>query len=341
MPVRRILSLVFAVAAAVAVLSALAGLDGGPATTAGVLALLTSALGAILFIRRPLARWALAAGIVVAAAAWTVREVYFEQVREAEYAAMVLLVIGVAALLVGTVALPQFHRPAGLTAAACPVALVPVTVVAVDAADERALSPFVDLVALYRQLAPGLLATVLAGLVLVLVVSRADRWFLAPAGAALLQSAVAQEAWGMSGSWYLSAPGTRSSSVFLHPGMRTEMTGSAGMSLDLEIDAAMAVAAWLIGPAMIVAGAVRTAGVLVPGRDGAAGPDGGGGLLRPGGPEQPAGLEQSGEPQEVSTPDEAEGPASSGVPGGSDTPGGTDGPGERSNRPDGPGEPPQ
>ena len=196
MPVRRILSLVFAVAAAVAVLSALAGLDGGPATTAGVLALLTSALGAILFIRRPLARWALAAGIVVAAAAWTVREVYFEQVREAEYAAMVLLVIGVAALLVGTVALPQFHRPAGLTAAACPVALVPVTVVAVDAADERALSPFVDLVALYRQLAPGLLATVLAGLVLVLVVSRADRWFLAPAGAALLQSAVAQEAWG-------------------------------------------------------------------------------------------------------------------------------------------------
>jgi hypothetical protein len=163
------------------------------------------------------------------------------------------------------VALPQFRRPVWLTAAACVIALVPVAVVAMDAADERdPLAPAADQGALLWHVAPGMLATVLAGLLLVLAVSRADRWFLAPAGALLVQLAAAHAAWSTSGSWYLaeSLRGVETSSAFLQPGLRTEVsaTATATVAIDVEFGPALALAALLLGPALIAAGAARTAG---------------------------------------------------------------------------------
>ncbi|MEU8614458.1 hypothetical protein AB0C29_41370, partial [Actinoplanes sp. NPDC048791] len=219
MPLRRILVLVFAVTAAVAVLSALTGFTGRLPDATGVLALLTVALYSALYVGKPVPRWTLTAAATVLAAASVVTGLhtdpvppgfsgittFHEQAAEGQYAEAVLLVIAVAALTVGMVALPQFRRPVWLTTVACMVALVPVAVVAMDAADERdALTPAVDLGALFRHVAPGMLATVLAGLLLVLAVSRADRRFLAPAGALLVQLAAAHAAWGMSGSWYFA-----------------------------------------------------------------------------------------------------------------------------------------
>jgi heme A synthase len=67
-PLRRILLLVFAGAAALSVLTALPGLDGGVPHAAGVIALLTAAAYVVLEVGRPMARWALSAGIVVLAA---------------------------------------------------------------------------------------------------------------------------------------------------------------------------------------------------------------------------------------------------------------------------------
>jgi hypothetical protein len=115
-----------------------------------------------------------------------------------------------------------------------------------------------------RHLAPGMLATVPAGLLLVLAVSRADRWFLAPAGALLVQLAAAHGAWGMAGSWYFteSLRGVETRSAFLEPGLRTDVsaTATASLAIDFEVGAAPALAALLLGPALIVAGAARTAG---------------------------------------------------------------------------------
>ncbi|MEU8228057.1 hypothetical protein AB0C12_00485 [Actinoplanes sp. NPDC048967] len=276
MPLRRILVLVFAVTAAVAVLSALTGFTGWLPGASGVLALLTVALYSARYVARPVPRWSLTAAAVVLAAASVVTQLhtdpiaagfseitaFHEQAAEGRYAEAVLLVIAVAALTVGVLALPQFRRPIRLTAAACVVALVPVAVVAMDAADERDLAPAVDQVALVRHVAPGMLATVLGGLLLVLAVSRADRWFLAPAGALLVQLAAAHAAWGMSGSWYFaeSLRGVETSSAFLEPGFRTDVSAAASATLDFEVGAALALMALLAGPALIAAGAARTAG---------------------------------------------------------------------------------
>ena len=279
MPLRRIMLLVFAVTAAVAVLSALTGFTGWLPAASGVLALLTVALYSILYVAKPVPRWTVTAAAVVLAAASVVTQLhtdpipagfseittFHEQAAEGQYAEAVLLVIAVAALTVGMVALPQFRRPVWLTAVACVVALVPVVVVAMDAADERdLLAPAADQGALFRHLAPGMLATVLGGLLLVLAVSRADRWFLAPAGGLLVQLAAAHAVWGMSGSWYFaeSLRGVETSSAFLEPGLRTEVSASAtaNVVVDFEVGAALALAALLVGPALIAAGAARTAG---------------------------------------------------------------------------------
>jgi hypothetical protein len=277
-PLRRILVLVFAVTTAVAVLSALTGFTGWLPAASGMLALLTVAAYSVRSVAQPVPRWALTAGAAVLAAASAVTwlhtdpipagfseiPTFYEQVAEGEYAAAVLLAVAVAALTVGVVALPQFRRPVQLTAVACVVALVPVAVVAVDAADKRDLAPAVDRGALVRHLAPGMLATVLAGLLLVLVVSRADRWFLAPAGALLVELAAAHAAWSMSGSWYLTEwlRDVETSSAFLEPGLRTDVSAAATASatVDVEVGAALAVAAFLVGPALIAVGAARTAG---------------------------------------------------------------------------------
>jgi hypothetical protein len=277
-PLRRILVLVFAVTAAVAVLSALTGFTGRLPDASGVLALLTVALYSALYVAQPVPRWTLTAAAVLAAASVVTQlhtdpipagfseiTTFHEQAAEGQYAEAVLLAIAVAALTVGMVALPQFRRPVRLTAAACVVALVSVAVVAMDAADERdLLAPAADQGALFRHVAPGMLATVLGGLLLVLAVSRADRRFLAPAGALLVQLAAAHAAWSMSGSWYLteSLRGVETSSAFLEPGLRTDVsaTATASVVVDFEVGAALALAALLVGPALIAAGAARTAG---------------------------------------------------------------------------------
>ncbi|GAA3338158.1 hypothetical protein GCM10020358_17220 [Amorphoplanes nipponensis] len=294
MPAVRKLLLASAAAAAVPVLSALLGLEGWVPDAAGVVALLITALTLVLYVHRPVPRWALAAGVVLLAAASTVRgfapssvpdfrqpsSVDYRQALAFEDATAVLLVPAVAALLVGIVALPQFRRPAGLTALACGVALLPVVAVAAEVADERAgSSSFAGsqhLAAhLAAHLAPGLLATGLAGLAAVLAVSRADRWFLAPAGALLVQAAVAHTTRDMAGSWYLGevVRGVEATSAFLQPGLRADLSAgaTAGISVDFRVGAALAMAALLLGPVLIAAGAARTAGG--PGPASAAGED--------------------------------------------------------------------
>jgi hypothetical protein len=136
--------------------------------------------------------------------------------------------------------------------------------VAMDAADERdLLAPAADQGALFRHVAPGMLATVLAGCCWCSPCP-ADRRFLAPAGALLVQLAAAHAAWSMSGSWYLteSLRGVETSSAFLEPGLRTDVsaTATASVVVDFEVGAALALAALLVGPALIAAGAARTAG---------------------------------------------------------------------------------
>ncbi len=276
MPLRRILPLVFAAGAALPVLAALVGLSGWVPATAGVVALLAAALHAGLLVRRPVTRWALTAGIVVLAAASVVSRHatgplraasvndwgrHFHQVRDWEHATAVLLAVAAAALTVGTATLPQFRRPAWQTAVACLVALVPVMLVAEDVAAERAaLAPFVGWPVVALHFGPGLLATGLAGLAVVLTVSRADRWLLVPAGTLLLQLTAAYWTWNMSTSWYLaeSLRGVEVSGVFLNPGVRIDRS-TAGVSLDFEIGAALATAVLFLGPALIAMGAARTA----------------------------------------------------------------------------------
>lgn len=278
MPAPRLLQLVFLAAAALPVLTTLVGLDGWVPGAAAVIALVAAALYVFLLVRRPVVRWWLAVAIGLGAVATAVSHLgteplqtgvtaadltrHFQQVMNGEYAVSVLLAGATAALTVGTVALPQFRRSVWLTAVACLVALVPVAVVAADGADQRYLLPSsVDLPALYWHVAPGLLATVLAGLALVLAVSRADRWFLLPAGVLLVQITTAYAAASMTSSWYLVEPvlGSQVSTAFLEPGMRVGVAATDGFALDLEIAAAAALAAVLLGPALIAAGAVRTA----------------------------------------------------------------------------------
>lgn len=277
MPLRRILPLVFAAAAAVAVLTVLVDLRGRLPAAAGVIALLAVALAVVLFVRRPVARWALAAGIVVMAAVAVVGRSstgpleslspvdvarFFRQSAEGEYASAVLLAIAAAALTVGVAALPQDRRPVWPAVVACLVTLVPVIVVATQVADERdLLPPSVSPLVLFWHFAPGLLATVLAGLAVVLAVTRADRWFLLPAGALLVQVTAAYATWCLSGSWYpaSSARGVEGGSAFLELGMRTQVSTIAVVPFHFEIGAALATAALLLGPALIAAGAARTA----------------------------------------------------------------------------------
>jgi hypothetical protein len=268
--------LVFAAAATVPVLSRLTGLGGRLPAAAGVLALLVAAAYVVLLVRKPLVRWALSAGIVLLAVVsivgWVIRDDpsgpvrygdaqrIFQQQADTDHAGMVLLLLATAALAAGVPALPQFRRPVWPTALACVVALVPVALVANDAAGARDI-PFSDPApaGLWWHLAPGLAATVLAGLTLVLAVSRAERWFLLPVGALLVQVATAHWTWSSAGAWTLArifGTSARGPS-FLEPGLR--MQASTTVTLDVDFGAALATAAFLLGPALMALGAARTA----------------------------------------------------------------------------------
>jgi hypothetical protein len=204
-----------------------------------------------------------------------------QQWAESDYTASLLLAAATLALTVGVAALPQFRRPVWPTALACVVALAPVAIVASDAAGVRDLSLSDTVPAgLWWQLAPGLVATVLAGLAFVLAVSRAERWHLLPAGALLVQVSVAHWTWSSSSAWEMAqifgaGRGTAVSSAFLEPGLRMEApataVATATVAIDADLGAALATAVFLIGPALIAAGATRTAGAAAP--PPAAGPD--------------------------------------------------------------------
>ena len=274
LPPHRSLPLIFGGAAVVAILSTLAGLGGGVSDGALLLALAVAAGYVVLMVRRPVARWALVAGIVALAATTVVdrglpaepavRDIgaVFGALADAEHTALVILLLAVGAFLVGVAALPQFRRPAWLTAVAGLVALAPVAVVASDAAGQG--NPYfpVDLATLFRHLAPGLAATVLAGLALVLAVSRADRWFLLPAGALLLELTAAQWVWGASGTvateQVLRTPSV--SAAFLEPGLRMDKPASATAPVVVDLSAALWITALLLAVALLAAGAARTTG---------------------------------------------------------------------------------
>ena len=280
MPLRRILLLVFAGAAALSVLATFAGLDGWVPDATGVIALLTAAAYVVLHVRRPVARRALSAGIVVLAAVPVVGRFIVDDVSsmevgyasvgtiisqraEALHTGTVLLLIAAAALALGVAALPQFRRPAWLTALAGLVALGPVAAVAHAAAGAQR-DPFLanrEAAGLIWHLAPGFAATVLAGVALVLAVSRADRWFLLPAGALLLQVTTADRAEDVAGTWWsFGGGGVETSSAFLEPGLRIEVSFGAAAAPDWHLGAATATAALLLATALLAAGAVRTAG---------------------------------------------------------------------------------
>jgi hypothetical protein len=280
--------LAFAGAATVPVLSSFVGVEGWLPDTAGVLALLVAAAALVLFVGRPVVRWALAGGIVGLAAAsvvgWLVAEDRSSPVRfgdlgrlsqqwaESDYTASLLLAAATLAFTVGVAALPQFRRPVWPTALACVVALVPVAIVASDAAGVRDLSLSGTVPAgVWWQLAPGLVATVLAGLAFVLAVSRAERWHLLPAGALLVQVSVAHWTWSSSSAWEMAqifggGRGTAVSSAFLEPGLRMEApaTATATVAIDADLGAALATAVFLLGPALLAAGATRTAAAAEP-----------------------------------------------------------------------------
>lgn len=282
MPLRRILPLVFAGAAALSVLTTFAGLDGGVPDATGAIALLAAAAYVVLHVRRPVARRALGAGIVVLAAVpvvgwFVVADVpplgtgradlgtIVSQQAEVLHARTVLLLIAAAALALGVAALPQFRRPVWLTALAGLLALGPVAAVAHDAAGAQR-DPFLanrDAAGLIWHFAPGFAATVLAGVALVLAVSRADRWFLLPAGALLLQVATADRAEDAASTWWtawsFADRGVETSSAFLEPGLRTDVSFSTVAYADGDLGAAMAMAALLLASALLAAGAAHTA----------------------------------------------------------------------------------
>ncbi|RSM67667.1 hypothetical protein DMB66_15090 [Actinoplanes sp. ATCC 53533] len=303
--------MVFAGAAAVSVLTTFADLDGGVPDAAGAIALLAAAAYVALLVRRPVARRALSAGIVVLAAVPVVSRAVVDDVSpldvsrraglddvspldvsragldailsqraDALHAGTVLLLIAAAALVLGVAALPQFRRPVWLTALAGLVALGPVAAVAHAAAGAQR-DPFLsnrEAAVLIWHFAPGFAATVLAGLALVLAVSRADRWFLLPAGALLLQVTTADRAEDAAGAWWsFGGGGFETSSAFLEPGLRIDVSFAAVAAPDWHLDAATATAALLLASALLAAGAVRTAGtdamVGPPGEPPAAGPD--------------------------------------------------------------------
>jgi hypothetical protein len=277
LPRTRLLPAVFGGAAVVAVLATLTGFEGWVPDAAFALALLTAAAAVALLVRPPLARWALAAGLVALIATWGVAWVLHDDVTslamlgydlgraaemmvEVDYAATVALLLATVALTVGVAALPRFRRPVWLTAVACVVALMPVVYVTVDAVDGSHLP--VDHGALFRHLAPGLAATVLAGLALVLAVSRADRWFLLPAGALLLQLTAAQWIWGSAGSVAAqqALQDVEVSTAFLEPGLRMAKPASATVAIEFDAGGAFWTAALLMAAALLAAGAIRTAG---------------------------------------------------------------------------------
>ena len=272
MPRTRILLPASAIAAAVPVLTTLTGYHGWVPDAAGAVALLLAALAAFLLVRRPVARWALTLGLTVAAAAWVVGRLpvtgtdligQLRQSTDHEYAAQVLLLIAVAGLTVGTAALPRSRRPWWMYAAAAVVALVPIGVVAGHLAGESdsAWPMTVDHAALTRLFGPGVLATVLAGVLVVLAVSRTDRWFLLVAGAVLIQATIADRTTGLLTPWYLSLLQTVADAEPLFP-QPPPGAGALGPVPDrggFDLGAALYEAALLAGPAFIVAGAARTA----------------------------------------------------------------------------------
>lgn len=279
LPLPRLLPLIFGGAAVVAVLATLVDFRGWVLDGAFVLALLAAAGWVVLLVRRPVARWALAAGLVALAATqlvgWfgpgevtSVATIGYdvgravEMLVEADYAATVALLLATVALAVGVAALPQFRRPVWLTAVACLLALVPVAVVAVNAAQDTGAWFPVDQGALFRHLAPGLTATVLAGLAFVLAVSRADRWFLLPAGALLLQLTVARWTWESTGTVAAQQvfQDTDVSSAFLEPGLRMEKPAAAAAAIEINAGAALVTAGLLLAAGLLAAGAARTGG---------------------------------------------------------------------------------
>ncbi|MFI7542701.1 hypothetical protein [Actinoplanes sp. NPDC049599] len=291
MPPPRIVLLVLGVAAAVPVLCDLTGLTGWVPEIATVIALLAAAAYAVLAVRRPVARWAPAAGAVLLAAvpvsglvlvdAWPALlsgtgQVHriFRQEADADHLGLLFLVAAAVALTVGVAALPRRRRPAWQTASAVVVALAPLAYVGHDVAGS---SPFSDTVPaeLWWHLTPGLAATVLTGVALVLAVTRADRWLLLPAGALLLQVTAARWTEGAADSWTparLSARLDDSVSTFLTPGLRTEVTTAPALAVDIKLGAGLATAAFLLGPALLALGAARTENRPMP-ADGPARPE--------------------------------------------------------------------
>jgi hypothetical protein len=291
----------FAGAAAVPVLCSLIGFTGWLPDTAGVLALLAVTAYVVLVVGRPVVRPALVAGTVLLAAVSVVGRLFPDELPpgavgafarrqlDIDYAGAVLLLAATAAVTVAVAGLPQFRRPVWPTALACVVALGPVAFVAADladAGDSAFLGPAPA--AMWWHLAPGFAATVLAGLVLVLAVSRADRWFLVPAGALLLQVQAASWASSAAGSWKLArilepVEGVRSSAAFLQPGLRTEVP--AGFSVEFDAGFAVLTAVALLGPALLAAGAARTGPAVTPAPNGPGGADGAPGAAPGAGPQ--------------------------------------------------------
>jgi hypothetical protein len=277
-PLPRILLLVFAVAAVVAVLGHLVSFPGPLPDAAAVLALLAVAARTVLVVRGPVARAALTAGFVLLAAVpvtgWVLVDDLpallsgddiariHQQAADADHAAVVLLLLAAAALTVGVAALPGARRPVWQTVLACVVALGPVAIVVHVATEVPALLGVVPS-GLRWHVAPGLAATVLAGLAVVLAVSRADRRFLLPVGALLVQVAAARWTESAAGSWTLAqlygGINADTFDTFLSPGLRTEVPAGAAPALDVEVGAALTTVALLLGPALITLGAARAA----------------------------------------------------------------------------------
>lgn len=272
MPRTRILLPVSAIATAVPVLTALTGYHGWLPDAAGTVALLVAAVAVFLLVRRPLARWALTLGLLGAAAAWVVGRLpvsgtdligQLRQSTDHAYAALVLLLVALPALTVGTAALPRTRRPRWMSAVAAVVALAPVAFVAEHLVGESdpAWPSAVDPAALVRQFGPGALATVLAGVLVVLAVSRTDRWFLVVAGAALIQVTLADRTTSLPSPWLFTwlQTLTDADTVFPQPPPGVGALGPVSYRGGFDPGAALSDLAVLLGPALLAAGAVCTA----------------------------------------------------------------------------------
>ena len=268
----RILLPVSAIATAVPVLTTLTGYHGWVPDAAGAVALLVATLAAFLLVRRPVTRWALTLGLAVTTAAWVVSRLpvtgpdLIGQLRQGNdhgYAALALLLIAVLALTVGTAALPRVRRPWWMYAVAAVVALAPIGFVAehIFSVTDSAWPMTVDYAASTRLFTPGALATVLAGVLVVLAVSRTDRWLLMVAGAVLIQVTVADRTTGLLTPWYFSLLQTAADAgpAFPQPPSGAVALGPVPDAGGFDLVAALYEAALLLGPALIAAGAARTA----------------------------------------------------------------------------------